>query len=202
MFPWIWDKLTWKKSVLVRSEILGLFFNTSTPEFQYYRRNMQNFPQQLQTQLSQKRKASQGFLLRFWNVHQVLKILIKKLSLLAKVYPKLLTPNEVETQMSKRHFFRTSFGKQCVSGFEALLQSPQHRYYRMFPWIWDKLSWKNSVLVRSEILGLFVNTLTGEYMYSLRKIQNFPHQLHMQLSQKRKAIPRFFIAFLKGTLTL
>ena len=30
----------------------------------------------------------------------------------------------------------------------------------------DKLSWKKSALVRSKILGLFVNTLTAEYTYS------------------------------------
>ena len=72
----------------------------------------------------------------------------------------------------------------------------------MFPWIRAKLSWKNSLLVRSEVLLLFVNTLTGEYMYPRRKMQNFPHELQTQLSQKWKAFSRFFIAFLKCTSSL
>ena len=39
-------------------------------------------------------------------------------------------------------------------------------------------------------------------MYSCRKMQNFPKQLQTQLSQKRKAFPGFFIAFLKCTSSL
>ena len=31
--------------------------------------------------------------------------------------------------------------------------------------MWDIYSWKKSALVRSKILGLFVNTLTAEYTY-------------------------------------
>ena len=104
--------------------------------------------------------------------------------------------------MSKRPYFRTRFGKQRVSEFETLLKLARHHYYRMFPWIWDKLSWKKSVLVRFEVLGLFVNTLTGEYMHSRSNMQNFPQQFQTQLSQKRKGFFRFFIAFLKCTLSL
>ena len=58
-------------SVLVRCEILVLFVNILTAEYKYYRRNLQNFPQQLQMQLSWKHKVFQDFLLRNWNVHQV-----------------------------------------------------------------------------------------------------------------------------------
>ena len=80
----------------------------------------------------------------------------------------------MDTQMSKRPYFRTRFGKQRVSGFERLLKSARHHYYQMFPWIWDKLSSEKSFLVRSEILGLFLNTLTAEYKYSRWNMQNFP----------------------------
>ena len=37
------------------------------------------------------------FLLRFWNLHGMENILKKKESLLAEVFPKLLTPKEVVT---------------------------------------------------------------------------------------------------------
>ena len=72
----------------------------------------------------------------------------------------------------------------------------------MFPSILDKLSSKKSVVVRSEILGHFFNTFTGEYMYSRRKMQNFPQKLQTQLSKKRKASSGFFIAFLKCASSL
>ena len=41
---------------LVRVESLGPFFNTLAADDKYYRRNMQNVQQQLQTALSQKQK--------------------------------------------------------------------------------------------------------------------------------------------------
>ena len=49
----------------MRSAILGPLVNTLTAEYKYSRRNSQNFPQQLQTQLSQKRKAFSGFFIAF-----------------------------------------------------------------------------------------------------------------------------------------
>ena len=49
---------------------------------------------------------------------------------------------------------------------------------------------------------MFVNTLTAEYQYSRRNMQNFPQQIQTQLSQKQKAFWRFFIAFLKCTSSL
>ena len=71
-------------------------------------------------------------------------------------------------------------------------------YYAIFPWIWDKLSWKKCALVRSKILGLFVNTLTAEYKYSRRDMQTFAQQVQTPLSLKQKTFSGFFIAFLKS----
>ena len=61
IFPRIWDKLSWEKSVLVRCESLGLFVNTLTAEYKYFRRNMQKFPEQIQTHLSQKKRLFMDF---------------------------------------------------------------------------------------------------------------------------------------------
>ena len=97
--------------------------------------------------------------------------------------------------MTKSHYFRTRYLKQRVSGFETLLISVRHDYYRIFPYIRDILSWKKIFLVRSEILGLFVNTLTDDYQYSRHNIQNFPQQIQTQLSQKRKDFLVFLLNF-------
>ena len=56
-----------------------------------------------------------------------------------------------------------------------------------------------SVLVRSKILGLFVNTLTAEYMYSGRNMPTFTQQVQTPLSLKQKTVCGFFILFLKST---
>ena len=105
---------------------MGLLVKTLTPEYKYSRRKMHNFPQEVQAQLSLNRKAFYGFLIAF------IKFTIfkeKKVSVLAEVFPKLLTPKEVDTQLSKRLYFRTRFGKECVSAFETLLQPAGHDYY-------------------------------------------------------------------------
>ena len=62
-----------------------------------------------------------------------------------------------------------------------------------------KLSWKKTALVRSKILGLFVNTLTAEYTYSRRNMETFMQQVQMPLSLIQKTLSGFFIAFLKST---
>ena len=80
-----------------------------------------------------------------------------------------------------------------------MLQSARHYFYPIFPWIWDKLSWIKSALVRSKILRLFVNTLTVEYKYSRRNMQTFTQQVQTPLSLKQKTSSGFFIAFLKST---
>ena len=61
------------------------------------------------------------------------------------------------------------------------------------------MSWKKSALVRSEILGLFVNTFSGEYMYSGRNMQTLTQQVQTPLSLKQKSFSQFFIASLKST---
>ena len=65
--------------------------------------------------------------------------------------------------------------------------------------MWDKLTWKKSALVRSKILGLFVNTFTAEYTYSRRNMQTFTQEVQTPLSLKQKIFSGVFIAFLKST---
>ena len=75
-----------------------MFLNTLTAEYKYSRRNMQTFAETVQTPLSLKQKAFSGFFIAFlestWNGEHFQK---KKESLLAQVFPKLLTPKEVVT---------------------------------------------------------------------------------------------------------
>ena len=101
--------------------------------------------------------------------------------------------------MPEKPYFRTAFGNQPVNGYETLLKSARHYYCPIFPRIWDRLSWKKSALVRSKILGLFVNTLIAEYTYSGRNMQTFTQKVLTPLSLKQKIFSGFFIAFLKST---
>ena len=64
------------------------------------------------------------------------------------------------------------------------------------------MSWTKSAFVRSEILTLFVNTLTTDDKYSCRNMLNFTQQFEAPLSQKQNIFSGFFIAFLKCALNL
>ena len=54
-----------------------------------------------------------------------------------------------------------------------------------------------SALVWSEILRLFVKTLTADDKYSGNNMQSLPQQFQTPFSQKQKIFSGFFIAFLK-----
>ena len=51
------------------------------------------------------------------------------------------------------------------------------------------------ILVRSEILGLLVNTLTAKYEYSQSNGENLPLPIQRQLSKKPKTFCTFFVLF-------
>ena len=59
------------------------------------------------------------------------------------------------------------------------------------------MNWKKSAFVTSEILRLFVNTLSPNDKYSRRNMQILWQQLQTLLSQEEKRFRGFFIAFPK-----
>ena len=58
------------------------------------------------------------------------------------------------------------------------------------------------VLVRSQLLGQFVNTLTADYKYSRYNRENLIQQVPRPISRKAKICSEFFVAFPKSTLNL
>ena len=104
--------------------------------------------------------------------------------------------------MSKWPSFMESFGRQHVNGSEKLLRSARNQLHTTLPLIRDSGSSKRLFLIRSELLGQFVNTLTADYKYSRQNWENLWQQVPMQIFLKLKTCSRFFIAFLKSTLNL
>ena len=58
------------------------------------------------------------------------------------------------------------------------------------------------VVVRSEVLGQFVNTMTAVYNYFRWNLENLRQQAQTLISQKVKTFSLFFIASLKSMLNL
>ena len=59
------------------------------------------------------------------------------------------------------------------------------------------MSWKKSALVWSELLRLFVNTLTADDKYCRRYMKYLQQQFEKPFSEKQKTFSGLFIAFLK-----
>ena len=102
--------------------------------------------------------------------------------------------------MSKRPYFLQRFGRQHVSGSQTLPRSARNQFHTVLPLILYRGSRKRLVLVRSELLGQFVNTLTADCKYSRWNRENLSQEFPMQTSLKLKTCSRFFIAFLKSNL--
>ena len=65
------------------------------------------------------------------------------------------------------------------------------------------MSWKKSLFLIFQILGLLFNTLAADEKYLLHlllKRDNLLIPIQMQVSQKKKTFSEFFAAFLKSNL--
>ena len=93
LFSSIRGKLSWKKSPSVWYEILRLFLNALTADDKYSGSNMQNFPQQFQTPLSQKQRTFSEFFIAFlkcaWNLEHFQK---------KHEYPSLIISEIIDTE--------------------------------------------------------------------------------------------------------
>ena len=57
------------------------------------------------------------------------------------------------------------FGSHHVKGSQTLLRSAQNHFHTTIPLICDRASRKRLVVIRSEVLRQFVNTMTAVYNY-------------------------------------
>ena len=102
--------------------------------------------------------------------------------------------------MSKKSRFRGCFDKQYGKRAQALLKSASQHLYHIHRSLPRKLSWKKSLLLTCQILGLLVNTLAADEKYPVLNRDNLTIPIQMQLSQKQKTFSQFFAAFLKSSI--
>ena len=86
-----------------------------------------------------------------------------------------------------------------------VLTDPKHCWnlsettiFLLFLSFWDELKRKTSLLVRSEILGMFDNTLTADGKYFRHYWENFAQPIQMHFSKKQFFFSGKFVAFLKS----
>ena len=80
--------------------------------------------------------------------------------------------------------FSKPFRSDRLNDSQKLLKSAEKYFYPTFPSFWPKLSYKKLFLIRSEILGLLVNTLNAKYGYSGSNRENLALPIQLQLCEK------------------
>ena len=124
------------------------------------------------------------------------------MTLIADVFPKLRTPQNMVRSMPQKSCFRASVEKQPGKCAQTLFKFDGHLLYHIYWSLGRQLSYKKSLLVICKISKLFPNTLNADDKYSLLDRDNLAHRIQRQLSQKRKTFSQFFSTFLKFNLNL
>ena len=122
-------------------------------------------------------------------------ILKKKMTLIAEVFPKLRTPKNMVTSMSKKSRFKGSFGKQHGKRAQTLLKFAWQHLYHIYWLLSRQLTCKRSLLVICKISRLFSNTLNAHGKYSLLNKDKLTQPIQMQVSRKQKTFSGFFLHF-------
>ena len=117
--------------------------------------------QPIQMQLSRNRKIFAGFFLHFRNLHKILNTLAKKrasevISFLNYRLKKAGKLKSLKCPVSE-HLWTANI----LKGSETLIESAQQYFCHIFWWLWKKIRSTNSVLIVSEMLGLFFNILSN-----------------------------------------
>ena len=109
----LWTHLTFKKSLLVICKISRLFPNIVSADGKYSFLNRDNLTQPIQMQVSRKQKTFSEYFSAFLKSSSNFELFqIKKMSLIADVFPKLRTPKNLVRSMSKKSRFKGYFEKQ------------------------------------------------------------------------------------------
>ena len=153
-------QLSWKETLLVIYKDLGLFVNTLTADDKYSLLSRDNLTQKFLMKLPKKEKATSRVSAAFLKSRLYFEYFPKKkkMTFIASAFPRLRTPKDMVTWMSKKSCFRRPFNKEHGKQDQTLLKSESQHLYHLYWSMWRQLGWKKSLLVTSKILGPFVNT--------------------------------------------
>ena len=118
--------------LLMICEPVGLFLKILTVNDKCSLCNGENLHQPIQMELSQKQKIFFNFLLHFWNLHQILNILTKRMIVIAYVLCKLWTVKNVVRKKSKEFRLRRPFDSQHAKVSETILKSARQHFSHVF----------------------------------------------------------------------
>ena len=121
------------------------------------------------------------------------------MKVISNVFPKLQTEKNFDRPPCEKGRFRTRFDSQHAKLSRILAKFPWDHFYHVFSFFWENLISKMSPLVLGKIFGVFFNTLTPDGKYRIQDWENLQLPIQMQLSEKRKTFPEFFVPFQEST---
>ena len=194
------SQLSLKNSFLLSCKILGQLVKTLAVHGKYRLLNWDTLLIPIQMQLSKKQNTFSQFFAAFPKSRINFEHFEKKVDPHTFCIFEITDSENVAWEMSENSGFRGCLYKQYSKSTQVLLNSAsQHFYHNCWP-LARKLSWKKSLLLTWNILGLLVHTLAANDKYHILNRDNLKIQIQMQFSLKQKAFSLFFAAFLKSIL--
>ena len=123
--------MSWKGSLLVTWKILRLFVNALTANAKYSLLNRGILTQQIQMHLSQKQKHFSDLFRAFFKSALNFKHFQKMMTLIAYVFPKLRTLEDMLTYISIKSRLRGPFDRQHGQLAERQIQSKRQQLYHI-----------------------------------------------------------------------
>ena len=180
------SQLSWKKYLFLTCEILGLLVNIVAEGEKYPLLKRDNLTIPIQMHLRQKRKNFSQFFIAFLKCSWNFEHFDKKDDAHRFCNFKITDSEYVIWKMSKEPRFRGPFDKQHGKGAGALSKSAWQHVYHIHWSLHTHLTWKKSLFLTCQILGLLVNTLAADEKYPVLNRDNLTIPIQMQLSQKQK----------------
>ena len=122
------------------------------------------------------------------------------MTLIGYLFLRLRPAKNVVRYMCKKSHFRLPFQKEHGKLVSTMFKFEWQNLYHIYWSTGTQLSFKKSLLVISEKLRLFLNTMSSVDKCSHPNRDNLTQPIHMQLSQKLKTFSRLFSAFSKSRL--
>ena len=133
-------KLSWKKSLLVRSWMLGPCFSTLTNYHMYSRQNWKKLAQQVQKHISSKLLPFYKYFIAFLESTYNFAHFKEKDRLHSSIISEVTSSEDCGYRKFNSSRFRTPFLSQSVNGFQTLLKPARKRFLPNFLFIPEKLT--------------------------------------------------------------
>ena len=143
-FQSLWVGMILKICPWLKFEIIGVFVNThGLPITSILFRSVRIYRSLLKCNYLKNKKHFQSVFLHLWNVHQILNTFNKKEIVIANVFPKLTTLQELVRPLTKKRTVRTSFDGQHVKRSKTLAKSSWEGFYHIYRSFWGEMIRKN-----------------------------------------------------------